>query len=74
MSTIPLPERVRPRSLAALIGQQHLLGEGAPLRQAVDQNLAQLLLKAVHGEPIEVTVRNPNIEFAADGATWVNRR
>ena len=44
------------------------------LRQAVDQNLAQLLLKAVHGEPIEVTVRNPNIEFAADGATWVNRR
>lgn len=37
MSTIPLPERVRPRSLAALIGQQHLLGEGAPLRQAVDQ-------------------------------------
>ncbi len=25
-------------------------------------------------EPIEITVRNPNIEFAADGATWVNRR
>jgi predicted ATP-grasp superfamily ATP-dependent carboligase len=44
------------------------------LRQAVDQNLAQLLLKAVNGEPIEITVRNPNIEFAADGATWVNRR
>lgn len=44
------------------------------LRQAVDQNLAQILLKAVNGEPIAITVRNPNIEFAADGATWVNRR
>ncbi len=37
MSSIPLPERVRPRTLTEVIGQQHLLGEGAPLRQAVDQ-------------------------------------
>jgi predicted ATP-grasp superfamily ATP-dependent carboligase len=44
------------------------------LRQAVDQNLAQMLLKAVNGEPVAITVRNSNIEFAADGATWVNRR
>lgn len=44
------------------------------LRQAVDQNLAQQLLKAAIGEPVAITVRNPNIEFAADGATWVNRR
>jgi predicted ATP-grasp superfamily ATP-dependent carboligase len=44
------------------------------LRQAVDQNLAQMLLKAVNGEPVAITIRNPNIEFAADGATWVNRR
>lgn len=34
---IPLPERIRPHSLAEVIGQRHLLGEGAPLRQIVDQ-------------------------------------
>ena len=34
---IPLPERIRPRSLTEVIGQRHLLGEGAPLRQIVDQ-------------------------------------
>lgn len=34
---IPLPERIRPRSLAEVIGQRHLLGTGAPLRQIVDQ-------------------------------------
>ena len=34
---IPLPERIRPRSLAEVIGQRHLLGAGAPLRQIVDQ-------------------------------------
>lgn len=39
MSThqIPLPERIRPRSLDEIIGQDHLLGEGAPLRQMIDQ-------------------------------------
>ncbi len=36
-STIPLPERIRPRSLDEIIGQDHLLGEGAPLRQMIDQ-------------------------------------
>lgn len=44
------------------------------LRQAIDQNLAQSLLNAVNGESVEITLRNPNIEFAADGATWVSRR
>ena len=36
-SLIPLPERIRPRRLSDVIGQQHLLGELGPLRQAVDQ-------------------------------------
>lgn len=44
------------------------------LRQAIDQNLAEALLRAVTGESVEITIRNPHIEFAADGATWVNRR
>lgn len=34
---IPLPERLRPRDLTEVIGQDHLLGEGAPLRQMIDQ-------------------------------------
>ena len=36
-SHIPLPERLRPRDLSEIIGQDHLLGEGAPLRQMIDQ-------------------------------------
>ena len=36
-SNIPLPERLRPRDLSEIIGQDHLLGEQAPLRQMIDQ-------------------------------------
>lgn len=34
---IPLPERLRPKDLSQIIGQDHLLGEHAPLRQMIDQ-------------------------------------
>ena len=34
---IPLPERLRPRDLSEIIGQDHLLGDQAPLRQMIDQ-------------------------------------
>ena len=34
---IPLPERLRPRDLSEIIGQDHLLGTDAPLRQMIDQ-------------------------------------
>ena len=33
---IPLAERLRPRSLSEVIGQQHLLSEGMPLRMAFE--------------------------------------
>jgi len=33
---IPLAERLRPRTLAEVVGQQHLLGEGMPLRIAFE--------------------------------------
>ena len=33
---MPLPERLRPRTLAQVVGQQHLLGEGMPLRLAFE--------------------------------------
>lgn len=36
-SHIPLPERLRPRDLSEIMGQDHLLGEHAPLRQMIDQ-------------------------------------
>jgi putative ATPase len=32
----PLADRVRPRSLGEFVGQQHLLGPGAPLRRALE--------------------------------------
>jgi putative ATPase len=32
----PLPQRARPRSLDELVGQEHLLAEGSPLRVAVE--------------------------------------
>jgi putative ATPase len=35
----PLAERLRPKSLAAVIGQQHLLGEGLPLRVAFESGV-----------------------------------
>lgn len=36
-SQIPLPERIRPRDLSEIVGQEHLLGVDAPLRQMIDQ-------------------------------------
>jgi len=35
-SHVPLAERLRPRTLAEVVGQQHLLGEGMPLRIAFE--------------------------------------
>lgn len=36
MSSIPLAERLRPHTLADVIGQQHILGAGKPLRVAFE--------------------------------------
>ncbi|RRD57615.1 replication-associated recombination protein A [Comamonadaceae bacterium OH2545_COT-014] len=33
---VPLPERLRPRTLGDVVGQRHLLGEGMPLRIAFE--------------------------------------
>lgn len=35
MSNVPLAERLRPKDLDAIIGQQHLIGTNAPLRKAI---------------------------------------
>ena len=37
-AAVPLAERLRPRSIDEVIGQQHLLGSGKPLRVAFEQH------------------------------------
>lgn len=37
MNMTPLAERMRPLTLDAYVGQQHLVGEGAVLRQAIER-------------------------------------
>lgn len=41
----PLADRIRPQTLAEFIGQQHLVGEGKPIAQAIKtQNLHSMIL------------------------------
>ena len=41
----PLADRMRPRSLASYTGQEHILGEGKPLRRAIEEgNLHSMVL------------------------------
>lgn len=40
----PLADRARPDSLAGFFGQQHLLGPGKPLREAIDQGRAHSMI------------------------------
>ena len=43
--TIPLAERMRPKSLADYVGQKHLVGDGAVLRRAVqNKNIPSLIM------------------------------
>jgi putative ATPase len=35
--TVPLAERVRPRTIDELAGQQHLVGKGSILRTAIEK-------------------------------------
>ncbi len=37
--TRPLAERMRPRNLSEFVGQNHLVGEGAVIRRAIEQDL-----------------------------------
>ena len=40
----PLAARMRPRSLSEYIGQGHLLGEGKPLRRAIEQGILHSMI------------------------------
>lgn len=50
-SSAPLPERMRPRSLAEFVGQTHLVGEGRILRRLLEgsANLPSLILWGAPG-------------------------
>ena len=50
-STAPLAQRLRPRTLDELVGQQHVLGEGSALRRAIEERPAPLAdpLRAARG-------------------------
>jgi putative ATPase len=45
----PLPVRMRPRSLDEVLGQEHLLGEGSPLRRLIEGGSAASLV--LYGPP-----------------------
>ena len=45
----PLPQRLRPRSLAELAGQTHVLGEGSALRAAIEEARPPSMI--LHGPP-----------------------
>ena len=40
----PLPERMRPRSLDEVIGQEEILGPGRPLREAIERDRLQSII------------------------------
>jgi len=40
----PLAARMRPQSIAEIVGQQHLLAEGKSLRSAIDHNVLHSLV------------------------------
>ncbi len=45
----PLPVRMRPRSVGDVVGQEHLLGDGRPLRRAIEDGRPHSML--LHGPP-----------------------
>jgi putative ATPase len=40
----PLAERIRPRTLDEIVGQEEILGPGAPLREAIERDLLQSII------------------------------
>lgn len=45
----PLAERMRPKLLADMVGQSHILGEGKPLRRLIERDILTSLI--FHGPP-----------------------
>ncbi len=45
-ASAPLAFRVRPRTLAEFVGQQHVVGEGTPLRKAIESDVLSSVILA----------------------------
>src|SRR5919107_2500074 len=43
-NTVPLAERMRPRSLDEIVGQDELVAPGRPLRETIDRDLLQSII------------------------------
>jgi putative ATPase len=69
----PLAERMRPRSLDELVGQEHLVGEGKPLRVQIERDDASSMIfwgppgvgKTTLAKIIAETTKASFIEFSA---------
>ena len=55
----PLADRLRPQSLDEVVGQEHLVGPGAPLRRAPAQALGPRLQGTVEARRRPVKERRP---------------
>jgi len=70
---VPLAERMRPRSLDELMGQEHLVGPGKPLRVQIDRDDASSMIfwgppgvgKTTMAKIIAETTKASFIEFSA---------
>src|SRR3954467_1218013 len=63
----PPPQRMRPRTLAEVVGQDEILGPGKPLREAIERDLLQSII--LWGPPgTGKTTLAPPLSQGGDGA------
>jgi putative ATPase len=66
--TAPLALRLRPRTLAELVGQRHILGERSALRLAIEEG--RLFSLILHGPPGSGKTSLARILATSSGAAW----